>query len=62
MCVSVIFWGFVQNFEDEMGGLEKSAKATHTPPRIPFQTKARERAAAEVSAAKTAPTNITDTD
>ena len=38
MCVSVTFWGFVRNFEDETGGFEKSAKTTHTPPRVPFQT------------------------
>ena len=25
VCVSLTFWGFIQNFEDEMGGFEKSA-------------------------------------
>ena len=39
VCVSVTFWGFVRNFEDEMGGFEKSAKTTHTSPCVPFQTK-----------------------
>ena len=62
MCVSVTFWGFVRNFEDEMGGFEKSAKTMYTPSRVPFQTKTRARAAAKVSAAETAATNITDTD
>ena len=62
MCVSVTFWGLVRDFEDEMGGFEKSAKTTDTLPRVPFQTKTRARAAAEVSAAETAATNITDTD
>ena len=60
--MSVTFWGFVRNFEDEMDGFQKSAKTTHTPPRIPFQTKTRARAAAEVSAAGTAAANTTDTD
>ena len=41
MCVSLTFWGFVRNFEDEMGGLEKSAKTIHTPPPVPFQTKTK---------------------
>ena len=41
MCVSETFWGLVRNFEDEMGGFEKSPKTTHTPPRVPFQTKTR---------------------
>ena len=45
-----------------MGGFEKSAKTTHTPPRVPFQTKTRAQAAAEVSAAETAAANTTDTD
>ena len=62
VCVSVRFWGFVRNFENEMGGLEKSAKTSHTPPRVPFQTKTRARDAAEVSAAETAVANTTDTD
>ena len=62
MCVSVTFLGYVQNFEDEMGGFEKSAKTTHTPPRVPFQTKIRARDAAEISAAETAVANTTDTD
>ena len=53
MCVIVTFSGFVQNVEDEMGGFEKSAKTTHTQPRVPFQTKTRARAAAEVSVAET---------
>ena len=52
MCVSVRFWGFVRDFENEMGEFEKSAKTTHTPPRVPFQTKTRARDAAEVFAAK----------
>ena len=62
MCVSVTFWRFVRNFEDEMGGFEKSAKTTHTPPRVPFQTETRARAAAEVSAAETAAANTAETD
>ena len=62
MCVSVTFWGFVRDFEDEMDGFEKSSKTKHTPPRVPFQTKTRARAAAEVSAAETAAANTTDTD
>ena len=62
MCVSVTFWGFVRNFEDEIGGFEKSAKTTRTPPRVPFQMKTRARAAAEVCAAETAAANTTDTD
>ena len=60
--MSVTFWGLVRNFEDEMGGIEKSAKTTHTSPRVPFQTKTRALAAAEVSAAETAAANTTDTD
>ena len=52
MCVSV-FWGLVRDFEDENGGFERSAKMTHTPPRVPFQTKTKAWAAAEVSAAET---------
>ena len=67
MCVSITFWGFVRNFEDEMGGFEKLSKTTHTPSRVPFQTKTRawaaaEVSAAEVSAADTAAANTTDTD
>ena len=45
-----------------MDGFEKSAKTMHTPPRVPFQTKTRARAAAEVSVAETAAANTTDTD
>ena len=62
MYVSVRFWGFVRNFEYEMGGFEKSAKTTHTPPHVPFQTKTRARATVEVSAAETAAANTADTD
>ena len=62
VCVSVTFWGFVPNFENEMSGFGKSAKTTHTSPRVLFQTKTRARAAAEVSAAETAAANTTDTD
>ena len=65
MCVSVIFWGLVRNFEDEMGGFEKSAKTMHTSPRVPFQTKTRStkaRAAAENATAEPVAANTTDTD
>ena len=65
VCVSVTFWGLVRNFEDEMGGFKKSAKATHTPTRVPFQTKTRRtktRAAAENATAETVAVNTTDTD
>ena len=62
MCVSETFWGFVRDFENKMGGFEKSAKTTHTPPHVPFETKTRARDAAEVSAAETAAANTTDTD
>ena len=60
--VSVTFWGLVRNFEDEMVGFEKSAKTTHTPPRVPFQTKTRARDAAEVSAVQAAKANTTNSD
>ena len=65
MCVSVTFWGLVRAFEDEMGGFEKSAKTTHTSPRVPFETKTRRtkaRAAAENATAETVAVNTTDTD
>ena len=62
--VSVTFLGLVRNFEDEMGGFEKSAKTTHTPPRVPFQMKTRRtkaRAATEIATAETVAVNTTDT-
>ena len=66
MCVSVTFWGLVRNFEDKMGGFEKSAKTTHTPSRVPFQMKTgrtKAWAAAENATAETVAVNtiVTDT-
>ena len=65
--MSVTFWRFSQDFEDEMDGFEKSAKTTRTPPQVPFQTRTRAQSAAEVAAAAaaevaTAAVNTTDTD
>ena len=48
-----------------MGGFETSAKTTHTPPRVPFQTKTRKTkagAAAENATAETVAVNTSDTD
>ena len=64
MCVSVTFWGLVRDFEEEMDRFEESAKTTHTPPRVSFQTKTRRtkaRAAAENATAETVAVNTTDT-
>ena len=65
MCTSVTFWGFVRDFEDEMGGFEKSTKTTRTPPHILFQTRTKAQTAAEAAAAgvastETAAANTTD--
>ena len=67
MCLSVTFCGFVEDFEDEMDGFEKSAKTTRTPSQVPFQTRTRAQSAAEVAAiaaaeVATAAFNTTDTD
>ena len=59
------FGGSSEDFEDEMGVFEKSAKTTHTLPRVPFQTKTRRtkaRVAAESATAETVAVNTTDTD
>ena len=37
-----------------MDGFEKSAKTTHTPPQVPFQTRTRAQTAAKVAAAAVA--------
>ena len=63
--MSVAFWGLVRDFEDEIGGFEKSAKTMHTSPRVPFQTKTRRtkaRAYAENATVETVAVNTTDTD
>ena len=68
MCVSVTFWRFFRDFEDEMDGFEKSAKTARTPPQVPFQTRTRAQSASEVAAAAAAAevaiaaVNTTDTD
>ena len=67
--MSITFWGLVQNFEDEIDGLEKSAKTARTPPQMPFQTRTKAQtdvevaaAAAENAIAEIVAVNTTDTD
>ena len=72
MCVSVTFWGSFEDFENGMDGFGKSAKTTHTPSQVPFQTRTRAQTAAEVAVAaaaadevatvETVAVNTTDTD
>ena len=54
MCVKCNILKISEDFEDEMDGFEKSAKTTHTPPQVPFQTRTRAQSAAEVAAAAAA--------